>query len=92
MNFDEDGRVRHFKEQVFTGYDVGEFEGLFADKPVDWITTAGVDGMLEPLERCPDFAFSDEDFQAFCKWYLSFAEKRELLGGTNHLLYICCKR
>lgn len=92
MNFDEDSGVRHFKEQVFTGYDVGEFEGLFADKPVDWITTAGVDGMLEPLEHRPDFAFSDEDFQAFCKWYLSFAEKRELLGGTNHLLYICRKR
>ena len=26
------------------------------------------------------------------KWYLAFSEKRELLGSTNHLLYICRKQ
>lgn len=91
-NFTPDGRVRHFKEQVFTGYDVAEFEALFAGKTVDWITTAGTDGLLEPLEKRPDFRIPDEDFDAFAAWYLSVAEKRELLGGTNHLLYICRKR
>lgn len=91
-NFTEDGQVKHFKEQLFTGYDITEFENLFADKAVEWITTAGVDGMLEPLEKREDFAFSDEDFEAFRKWYLQFAEKRELLGATNHLLYICRKK
>ena len=25
------------------------------------------------------------------EWYLAFSEKRELLGNTNHLLYICRK-
>ena len=84
--------MRHFKEQLFTGYDVWDFEALFADKPVDSITTAGTDGPLEPLEHRPDFCISDEDFAAFAAWYLQFAEKRELLGNTNHLLYICRKR
>ena len=91
-NFTEDHRVRHFKEQLFTGYDVTEFEDLFRDKPVDWITTAGTDGMLEPIEDRPDFFLSDEDFRALSDWYLTFSEKRELLGATNHLLYICRKR
>lgn len=91
-NFTEDYRVKHFKEQLFTGYDVAEFEALFQEKPVDWITTAGVDGLLEPLENRPDFAIPDADFEAFAQWYLAFAEKRELLGCTNHLLYICRKR
>ncbi len=91
-NFTENYRVKHFKEQLFTGYDVTEFEELFWDKPVAWITTAGVDGALEPIERRPDFRLSDEDFDAFAAWYLAFAEKRELLGNTNHLLYICRKR
>lgn len=58
----------------------------------DWITTTGVDGLLEPIEERPDFSMPDEDFKAFAKWYLAFSEKRELLGGTNHLLYICRKR
>ena len=90
-NFTDDYQVRHFKEQLFTGYDVAEFERLFDGKPVDWITTAGTDGILEPLEERPDFAIRDEDFDAFAAWYLTFAEKRELLGNTNHLLYICRK-
>lgn len=90
-NFTKDYGVRHFKEQLFTGYDVTEFEQLFRDKPVAWITTAGVDGLLEPIEQCADFSIPDADFDAFAAWYLHFAEKRELLGNTNHLLYICRK-
>ena len=91
-NFTENYQVKHFKEQLFTGYDVIEFEQLFESKPVEWITTAGVDGILEPLEDREDFLIKDEDFEAFAAWYLHFAEKRELLGNTNHLLYICRKK
>ncbi len=91
-NFTEDYQVRHFKEQLFTGYDVAEFEGLFSGKPVDWITTAGVDGMVEAVEGRPDFSMTDREFETFSRWYLQFAEKRELLGSASHLLYICRKR
>ena len=91
-NFTDDYQVKHFKEQLFTGYDVTEFEGLFQDKPVDWLATTGVDGLLEPIEERPDFSLSDEDFRALAEWYLAFSEKRELLGATSHLLYICRKR
>ena len=91
-NFTPDYKIRHFKEQIFTGYDVAEFEELFTKKPVDRLTTAGVDGLLEPIERRPDFLLTDDDFESLAKWYLNFSEKRELLGNTNHLLYICRKR
>ena len=91
-NFTEDYQVRHFKEQLFTGYDIAEFEGLFREKPVEWITTAGVDGLMEPIEKRPDFSMTDEEFEALAEWYLAFSEKRELLGNTNHLLYICRKQ
>ena len=88
-NFTEDFRIRHFKEQLFTGYDVTEFEKLFDGKPVQYITTTGTDGILESVEDRADFQITDEDFPAFVNWYLTFSEKRELLGSTNHLLYIC---
>ncbi len=90
-NFTADYQVRHFQEQLFTGYDVIEFERLFDGKPARWITTAGTDGLLEPIEKRPDFCISEEDFQKLAAWYLTFAEKRELLGAANHLLYICRK-
>ncbi len=91
-NFTKDYQIRHFKEQLFTGYDVVEFERLFEGKPVQWITTTGTDGLVEAVEDRPDFQIRDEDFDAFVNWYLAFSEKRELLGNTNHLLYICRKR
>ncbi|NMD38815.1 MAG: class I SAM-dependent methyltransferase [Christensenellaceae bacterium] len=92
LNFTDNYKIRHFKEQLFTGYDIVEFESLFEDKPVEWITTTGTDGLLEAIEARPDFAISDEDFKAFTDWYMIFSEKRELLGSTNHLLYICRKK
>ncbi len=91
-NFTKDYKVKHFKEQLFTGYDIVEFEKLFEEKPVQWITTTGTDGLLEPIEVRPDFEITDRDFPAFVDWYLAFSEKRELLGATNHLLYICRKQ
>ena len=90
-NFTKDYRVRHFKEQLFTGYDIKEFESLFDGKPVQWITTAGTDGIVEAIEDRTDFKITDEAFPAFVDWYLAFSEKRELLGATSHLLYICRK-
>ena len=90
-NFTDDYQTKHFKEQLFTGYDIAEFEQLFEEKNVSWITTTGVDGLLEPIEHRADFAVSDKDFDKLFDWYLHFSEKRELLGNTNHLLYICKK-
>lgn len=91
-NFTNDYQVKHFKEQLFTGYDIEEFEQLFINKQAERITTAGVDGLLEPIEERADFSLTDEDFMAFAEWYLTFSEKRELLGSNNHLLYICRKK
>ena len=34
----------------------------------------------------------EEDFAAFANWHLHFAEKRENLGLSCHLLYICRKK
>lgn len=90
-NFTEDYQVKHFTEQLFTGFNVDEFEALFRSKPIDWITTVATDSILELAEGREDFAMSDEDFGAFVKYHLHNCEKRELLGSSSHLLYICRK-
>ena len=90
-NFDSDMRLRHFPEQVFTGYDVAEFEALFENKPVAHLRTVAADGILELAEGRADFAMTDEDFRLFTAYHLLHCEKRELLGSSAHLLYICRK-
>lgn len=91
-NFTDEYTVKHFEEQLFTGYDIIEFERLFADKEVDYLSTVAVDSILELVEGRSDFAMSDDEFEAFAKYHLATCEKRELLGCSSHLLYICRKR
>lgn len=90
-NFDEDYKVKHFTEQAFTGFDIAEFEEMFEAKPVKYITTVAADSVLEIVERNPDFKMSDDDFKLFLDYQLHICEKREMLGLSCHLLYICRK-
>ena len=74
-NFDSDYNVRHFKEQLFTGFDIAEFEELFTNKAVDHITTVAVDNVLEIAEKRADFSMTDEEFKAFANYQLHICEK-----------------
>ncbi len=90
-NFDENYRVKHFEEQLFTGYDITEFEQLFDTHPVEYLSTVAADGILELAEGRADFKMSDAEFEQFVRYHLSICEKRELLGSSSHLIYICKK-
>ncbi len=90
-NFTEDYLVKHFPEQIFTGFNMDEFENLFDNLPVRYITTVATDGILELAQGRSDFCMSDEDFAAFAEYHLKHCERRELLGSSSHLLYICSK-
>ena len=82
---------KHFEEQLFTGYDIVEFEQLFENYKVKHMTTVAVDGILEFAEGRADFKMSAEEFEQFVKYHIATCEKRELLGSSSHLLYICRK-
>lgn len=90
-NFTEDYKTKHFEEQLFTGYDIVEFEELFQEKSVQHLKTVAVDSVLELAEGRSDFQMSDDEFEAFAKLHLATCEKRELLGSSSHLLHICRK-
>lgn len=91
-NFTESYEIRHFEEQLFTGYDIVEFEELFAGKEIEYLSTVAADSILELARKRTDFVMSDEDFEAFAKHHLATCEVRELLGSSSHLLYICRKK
>lgn len=91
INLDEKYKPTHFEKQVFTAFEVSDFEALFEGKSVEHITTAGTDSILEMAEGRTDFKMGDHDFNQFFKYHLSCCERRELLAASNHLLYVCKK-
>ncbi len=88
-NFTEDFKNRHFAEQLFTGFDIVEFEELLGKTPLEIITTAATDGVLELAQGRSDFDLDGENFDKYVKYHLAFCEKRELLGHSSHLLTVC---
>lgn len=92
LNFTPDFQVRHFPEQLFTGYDITEFEALFAEFSVEHLTTAAANGVLELASARRDFSLPEEDFELWTRYHLATCEKRELLGHSSHLLYLCRKK
>ena len=63
-----------YQASNYDGY-VDEFEALFRNKPVEWITTVAADSILELAEDRKDFAMSDEDFSAFAKYHFYICKK-----------------
>lgn len=90
-NFDAHFQAKHFEDQLFTGYDIVDFERLFDGHKTEYLTTAAADNILELAEARADFKMSDEEFALFLAYHLATCEKRELLGNASHLLYICRK-
>lgn len=96
-NFDIDpGRagsyiVKHTEDQIFTGFDITEFEGLFEDKPVSKKHLVATDGILEFGEILTARELDEDSFEAYTDYHLATCEIPELLGCSGHLLYICRK-
>ena len=88
-NFDGEWNARHFAEQLFTGYEVRDFEKLWDGQPTVHIATAAADGILELAQGRADFSMTDDDFERYALYHLNFCERRELLAASSHLLYIC---
>ena len=90
-NYTKDYQVKHFPEQLFTGFDITEFEELVDKTSLKRIKTLATDGVIELVEigGGSNFNLSDENFEAYKKYHLAMCEKRELLGSSNHLIVIC---
>lgn len=91
VNLDKNLNTKHELEQRFSAFEVDEFEKLFNGKPTEYLTTAAAEGVMELAEKRTDFKMTDHDFKLYVKYHLKNCERRELLGSSSHILYICRK-
>lgn len=87
-NFDENLEVKHFPEQLFTGFNIDEFEKLVEESGLKRITTVSADGMLELACQTEKFGLNEDNLDLFMKYHLAYCETRELLGGASHLILV----
>lgn len=92
INLDKDLKIKHELEQRFSSFEVDEFEALFDDKATEYLTTIATDGIMELAENGKDFKMTDHDFKLYTKYHLMNCQRKELLGCSSHLLYICKKK
>lgn len=92
INLDKNLNTRHELEQRFSAFGVEEFESLFKDKSTEYLTTVAAEGILELAEKRTDFKMTDHDFKLYVKYHLLNCQRRELLGSSSHLIYICKKK
>ena len=83
--------LKHTEDQIFTGFDIVEFENLFTEKPVEHMKTVAADSVLELGERLGLMELGEESFAIYADYHFATCEVRELLGSSSHLLYICRK-
>ncbi|MBE5844099.1 MAG: class I SAM-dependent methyltransferase [Butyrivibrio sp.] len=87
-NFGDDLEVKHFPEQLFTGFNIDEFEKLVEESGLKRITTVSADGMLELACQTEKFGLNDDNLELFMKYHLAYCETRELLGCASHLILV----
>lgn len=92
INLDKNLKIKHELNQRFSSFEVEEFEALFEKKPVKSLTTFAAEGALELAESRSDFKMTDHDFKLFKKYHLENCQRRELLGISSHLVYVCQKK
>lgn len=91
INLDENLNTKHELNQRFSAFDINEFEELLNGKSTEYLTSVAAEGILELAEKRTDFKMTDHDFKLYVKYHLKNCEKRELLGTSSHILYICRK-
>ncbi len=77
-------------EQVFEMFYVHEFDEMMKSYNVGHLHTVATDGLAEQFsDKINDF--DDKTYKQWIKYHLTVCERRELLGYSNHILYVCTK-
>ncbi len=89
--FDDNYKMINQLEEVFSAFYVDEFEDIMSKKNVEELNMIATDGMSHHLKETIDF-LDEFEFNEWVKYHLSTCERRDLMGYSNHMLYIGKKK
>ena len=89
--FDDNYKMINQLEEVFSAFYIDEFEDIMKPKNVEELHMVATDGMSHHIKETIDF-LDDYEFNEWVKYHLTTCERRDLMGYSNHMLYIGKKR
>ena len=87
---DENYRVKEIPEEIFSVNYIEEFEDMMKEFPVKKLCEVGVDGLSENLEYYIN-KLSEEEYKVWLDYHFKNCERKELMGYSSHVVYICEK-
>lgn len=87
---DENYKVKDIPEEIFSVNLVDEFDEMMNDFSVEHLHNVATDGISAQLAEYVN-KLSEEEYDIWVKYHLKTAERKDLLGYSNHILYIARK-
>lgn len=87
---DENYKVKDIPEEIFSVNLVDEFDGMMNGFSVEHLHNVATDGISAQMAEYVN-KLSDEEYDIWVKYHLKTAERKDLLGYSNHILYIARK-
>lgn len=87
---DENYKVMEIPEEIFSVNYIKEFEEMMKKFPVKLLNQVGVDGLSESLSEYIN-KLSDEEYKVWLDYHFKNCERKDLMGYSSHVLYICEK-
>lgn len=89
--FDENYKFYDKPEEIFTTFNIDEFNKLMDNYPIENTTTVATDGLNSILRDYVN-VLDDEEFKVWLDYHYKSCEKKDLIGYSSHALYIGKKK
>ena len=89
--FTDDYRITVDQDEVFRSFRVDEFKKMLEQFNVDYLKQVATDGMSHHLKEYVDDLI-EEEFKVWVDYHLATCEREDLMGYSNHMLYLGRKR
>ena len=87
----KDGSIINTPQGVFSCHFTEEFNSYFKNLNVQKITEVAADGLADIFKKIMA-DLSKDDYERFLNWHFSTCERKDQLGWSSHVLYICKKK
>ena len=90
-SFDENFEMAKHVDEIFSTFYVDEFREMLSARNVKELHMVATDGMSHHLKEIVD-DLNEYEYSEWLRYCMLTCERKDLIGYSNHALYICEKK